>query len=218
MFPMLRRRLDGPPLALPAVVDRVAERWWGARPRTRALVVVVALTTVVVAGVAHAAASPHGPPTPVLVAARDLPVGHVLAPGDLRRAHWPRDLVPAGATTRLEGTVVGPLPRGAVATDRHVAAAGVAAAIPRGRVAVAVPGELLPDVPAGVRLDAVTADADGQPPGAGPEGGRARRGRRGRLARRDGGRGSGGRHRGGAGRPGRRGAPGLTASSRRVWP
>jgi Flp pilus assembly protein CpaB len=129
MVPTLRRRLDGPPLALPVVVDRAAERWWCARPRTRALVVVT-LATVVVAGVAHAAASPHGPPTPVLVAARDLPTGHVLAPGDLRRAHWPRDLVPAGATTRLEGTVVGPLPRGAVATDRHVTAEGVAAAVP----------------------------------------------------------------------------------------
>lgn len=161
MLTSLRSRLDGPPPALPALLDRAAERWWMARPRTRVALVVLGLVLLVAGGVARAATSPHGPPVPVLVATRDLPVGHQLAPDDLRRTMWPRDLVPAGAAGELSGTVVGALPAGAIATDRHVAVNGVTAALPSGQAAVPVPAEALPALPAGTRLDVVAADLDG---------------------------------------------------------
>jgi pilus assembly protein CpaB len=161
MLTSLRSRLDGPPPALPRLLDRAAERWWAARPRSRAALVAAALVLLLAGGVVRVTASPHGPPVTVLVATRDLPVGHELAPDDLRRARWPRDLVPAGAATDLRGTVVGALPAGAVATDRHVAVSGLAAALPDGHAAVPVPTDAVPTVPTGARLDVVVADLDG---------------------------------------------------------
>jgi pilus assembly protein CpaB len=161
MLTTLRSKLDGPPPALPRLLDRAAERWWAARPRSRAAVAVAALLLLVAGGVARASSSPYGPPVPVLIATRDLPVGHQLAPDDLRRATWPRDLVPAGAAIDLRGTVVGALPSGSVATDRHVAVSGLAAALPGGHAAVPVPTDAIPAVPAGARLDVVLADLDG---------------------------------------------------------
>jgi pilus assembly protein CpaB len=160
-----RSRLDGPPVALHPALDRLSEQWWSLRPRHRMLVVVLLAAVAAVAGPARLAASPHGPPTSVLVATRDLPVGHDLVPDDLRVASWPRDLVPAGAVTEPRGTVTGPLPQGAVATSAHLAppGSGVAAAVPADRVAVTIPAELLPPLPAGARLDLVAPDPDGTP-------------------------------------------------------
>jgi hypothetical protein len=163
MLPRSPFRLDGPPVALPPALDRLSERWWALRPRRRALAIVVVMAVAVLVGPARLAASPHGPPTTVLVAARDLPVGHELTPDDVRRASWPRGLVPAGATTASRGTVTGPLPSGAVITSAHLAPAGsgVAAAVPAGQAAVTIPAELLPPLPAGARIDLVAPDADG---------------------------------------------------------
>lgn len=165
MRPSLPSRLDGPPPVLPAGLDRLSERWWSLRPRHRAIAIVLLAAVVVLVGPLRLAASPHGPPTTVLVATRDLPVGHDLTADDLRTATWPRDLVPDGATTQARGTVTGPLPRGAVATSAHLAppGSGVAAAVPEGRVAVTIPAELLPPLPAGASLDLVAPDPDGTP-------------------------------------------------------
>jgi hypothetical protein len=165
MRSLLRHRLDGPPVALPGGLDRWSERWWALRPRTRALTLAALLAVAALLGPARLATSPHGPPTTVLVASRDLPVGHELAPDDLRPATWPQDLVPAGAVTEPRGTVTGPLPRGAVATDAHLAppGSGIGAAVPAGRAAVTIPAELLPPLPAGARIDLVAPDVDGTP-------------------------------------------------------
>ena len=119
----------------------------------------VALT--LLAGVAHAAATPDGPPVVVWVAGRDLLPGELVEPGDVERRFWPADLVPDGALDRPEGTVTALLPRGAVVTDRHLGELGIAASVPPGRVAVAVPVEQLPMLAAGARLDLVGPGPDG---------------------------------------------------------
>jgi hypothetical protein len=155
-----RGHLDGPPLALPPVLDAVAERWWRTRPRTRALLSLGALSVVVLAGVGHAAASPHGPPTGVWLAERDLPVGAALE-GGVRRASWPQDLVPVDAVTEPTGTLIAPVPRGAVVTTGHVGHGGFAAGLPAGTAAVALPLDALPALTAGARIDLVVADPDG---------------------------------------------------------
>lgn len=161
MFPRTRGDLDGPPFALPALLDRVSERWWRARPRARVLLSLSAVVLIVVAGIAHAAAAPHGPPAVAWVASHDLVVGHVLEPGDLERTDWPSGLLPDGALREPRGTLAAPLPRGAVATERHLGDAGVAAGLPDGTVAVPVPLEVLPDLPAGARIDLVASDLGG---------------------------------------------------------
>ena len=122
------------------------------------------LVTVVLlaAAIGHAAATPYGPPTTVLVATRDLLPGDVLTDADLRRRTVPRDLIPDGALRRADGVLAAALPRGAIATDRHLAEGGVTASLPVGRVAVAVASERLPTLTAGMRADLVGADHDGR--------------------------------------------------------
>lgn len=163
MFTGPRRHLDRPPFALPRPLDVVAERWWRAHPRTRMLLGVAGAVIVVLAGIAHAAAAPHGPPSSVWIATRDLPVGHVLGAGDLQRAMWPQDLVPDGAVTDPAGVIRAPLTRGAVVTDRHVGDDGLTAGLPAGTAAVAVPPDALPPLPPGARLDLVAVDVEGRP-------------------------------------------------------
>jgi hypothetical protein len=158
-------RLDGPPFALPQPLDRLSERWWSLRPRRRAMVFVGLIAVVAVIGPARLATSPHGPPMAVLIATRDLSAGHELAPDDLRRTTWPRDLVPDGPATEARGTLTGPLPRGAVATMAHLAppGSGIAAVVPPGRSAVTIRAELLPPLPVGAQIDLVAPDVDGTP-------------------------------------------------------
>lgn len=156
----LLRLLDGPPFALPGPLDAVSERWWRARPRVRAAVTGGIGLALLAAGAGHVASSPWGVPVTVLVATEDLEIGRQLTSSDVRRTAWPSDLVPAGALTDAAGTVVAPVPGGAVVTDRHVAEDGLGAALPDGHVAVPLPVELLPAVPVGARLDLVGADLD----------------------------------------------------------
>lgn len=161
MLPRTRHHLTGPPFALPVALDRVAELWWRARPRTRLLAGGAVVALLLLAGVAHAAAAPDGPPTTVWVATRDLLPGDVIAGADTERRSWPRDLVPDGAVARPSGTVTATLPRGAVVTDRHLGELGIVAAVPRGRVAVAVPIDQLPSLATGARVDLVGPAPDG---------------------------------------------------------
>jgi hypothetical protein len=162
--PVIRRPtpLSGPPVVLPAWLDHLAERWWAATPRTRTAVALLVTIALLAAALGHAAATPYGPPTTVLVATRDLTPGDPLTAGDVRRRTVPRDLVPAGALDRAEGVLAAALPAGAVATDRHLGDGGVAANLPAGRVAVAVDSERLPTLSAGTRADLVGADHDGR--------------------------------------------------------
>ena len=120
------------------------------------------IAALLVLGLAHAAATPYGPPTTVLVAARDLPAGHELAASDLRRTTWPRDLVPHDGLERPQGRLASALPQGAAATRRHVADEGVAAALPDGMAAVPVPVEGLPVLSVGSRVEVVGRDLDGR--------------------------------------------------------
>lgn len=154
-------RLGGPPLALPPWLDRVSERWWRLTPRWRATIAIAIALAVIVAGLSHAAATPYGPPTTAYVAARDLPAGHVLEAGDLRRTTWPRDLVPHDGLERTEGRLAAALPEGTVATRRHLAAEGVAAALPPGQAAVPVPIDGLPELSIGSRVEVVSRDLHG---------------------------------------------------------
>jgi hypothetical protein len=154
--------LTGPTVTWPRPLDAVAERWWAARPRTRLALGLTGLLLLLAAGTGHVAATPYGPPTVVLVAARDLFPGEPLTDHDLTRRVLPADLVPAGALDRAGGTLGAALPAGAVATDRHLGDGGWAASLPAGRVAVAVPAERLPRLTPGTRARLVGADHDGR--------------------------------------------------------
>ena len=85
----------------------------------------------------------EGPTTvAVVVAARDLPAGAVLARTDLRVARLPPGTVPdgvAGATDELVGRpLAGPLRAGEPVTDVRLVGPGLTAALPAGRVAAPV--------------------------------------------------------------------------------
>jgi hypothetical protein len=161
MLPRIRHRLAGPPFALPPLVDTAAEAWWRARPRTRLATGVTIAILSVLAGIAHAASAPDGPPVGVWIATRDLLPGEMVGAGEVERRSWPADLVPDGALEQPAGTVTATLPRGAVVTDRHLGDLGVVASVPPGRVAVAVPIDQLPSLAVGARVDLVGPGPDG---------------------------------------------------------
>jgi hypothetical protein len=159
-LPRLARPLDGAPFAAPAILDRVAERWWRFPPRVRALCLTAAVALTLVAGTLHLTTSPWGAPTTVLVAARDLSVGQPVGPDDVRLADWPASLVPAGAVLEPAGTVLAPVPAGNILTDLHLGDGGIGAALPEGRAAVGLPAELVTDLPPGSTIDLVAPDLD----------------------------------------------------------
>lgn len=149
-------------MALPAVLDRVSERWWRLSPRVRAAVVVV-LTVAVLALVGRGATtSAWGPPQQVLVLQTDLPAGATVEATDAQHAQWPADLVPADALVELpdEARVRGPAAADAVLTRRHLAS-GLASLLEAGEAAVSVPLDGLPQVAAGDVVDVVAATPDG---------------------------------------------------------
>jgi hypothetical protein len=156
----LARALDGAPFAAPAVLDRLGERWWRLPPRIRAALIGFGVVAALAAGTVHLVSSPWGPPVTVLVAADDLAVGDRVGPRDVRRADWPAELIPEGAVQEVSGTVVAPVPAGGIVTDRHLGAGGIGALVPAGGAAVALPAELVPELPAGARLDLIGADLD----------------------------------------------------------
>ncbi len=126
-------------------------------------------------GLAAALALQSLSPTPpatsmVLVAAADLPAGHVLVTGDLRTARWPAGEQPAGAITPpAAGRLASPLRRGEPLTDARLVGPGVLRGLPPGSLAVPVPvGDLaaLTGVQVGDRVDVLVGPADdglGQP-------------------------------------------------------
>jgi Flp pilus assembly protein CpaB len=162
MFPRIRQQLDGPPLAWPPVLDRVAEAWWSAGPRSRAAAVAALTVLVVLAGIAHAAAGGDGPPTTVYVAAHELQPGDTLRAGDVRRRDWPQDLVPDGALERPTGTLRALVQAGAVITAGHLGDDAIAAALSSSQVAVPVPVELAPALVPGSAVDLIGPGPDGR--------------------------------------------------------
>lgn len=92
------------------------------------------------AGIAvhHLAPVPSATDT-VLVAARDLPAGRVLQPGDLQPARWPLSARPDATVARPEGrTLASPLRRGEPVTDARLTGPGLLAGQPAGTVAITV--------------------------------------------------------------------------------
>jgi Flp pilus assembly protein CpaB len=122
------------------------------------------LAAVAVATGLQAVTAPAPPGTVVLVAARDLPAGVVLAADDLRRASYAAGTAPTGAATTPVGrTLAAPLRRGEPVTDVRLVGPGLARGHP-GLVAVPV---RIPDagmvalLRAGDRIDLVAADPQG---------------------------------------------------------
>lgn len=175
-----------PPLVPAARSDRL-RRWWRvqvlARRRTLAFLCAAAATAA-----ALLALQPQGPTTrTVPVAARDLPAGTVLTPGDLTTADLPTALVPAGMPDDPSGrTLASPLRSGEPVTDvrlatpdlmeGHPGMVGVLVRLPDPAVvALLRPGDevdLLATDPTGGRTRMVAEDArvlalPPDPPGAG---------------------------------------------------
>ena len=118
--------------------------------RITAVAVAVAFIAVAfgVYGVWRSAASEavlHEETTSVLVAATEMPAGHVVEASDLRAAALPKSAVPGGAATSTADvvgkTTVAPVPMNSVMTSSAVTGAGsetLAAAIEPGMVATTV--------------------------------------------------------------------------------
>jgi Flp pilus assembly protein CpaB len=130
----------------------------------RRRVLAAVLTAVAVAAGLHSVTAPPPPRTDVLVAARDLPGGTVLAPGDLTPVPFEPGSVPDDLATSTTGrTLAAPVRRGEPVTDVRLVGPGLADGHP-GLTAVPV---RLPDagmvglLAAGDRIDLVAADPEG---------------------------------------------------------
>ena len=145
------------------------------RPRARralaaAMAVAVALFVQRTVAGADAVRAAWGPRASVVIAARDLPAGHVVEAGDVRTVALPPAATPPGALVRppTGRTVRAAVLEGEVLTRRRLSdagALGVAALLPEGARAVAVPIEAgsAPPLRAGPVVDVVAAGvgADG---------------------------------------------------------
>ncbi|HEX5534545.1 MAG TPA: SAF domain-containing protein [Actinomycetales bacterium] len=90
----------------------------------------------------HSAAAEPAPGEPVLVAARDLPAGHLLSADDVTTVDLPADAVPSGALTATEAdgrTLGSPAARGEALTEARLRGRGELTGAPPGTVAVPVP-------------------------------------------------------------------------------
>lgn len=149
-------------MALPRWLDAASERWWGLTPRLRTMLLTAAGVLTLLAGLGHAASTPYGPPTVVLVAVEDLPAGHELSARDLRRVTWPTGVVPDDALRTARGRLALPVPAQTVVTERHVAQDGLASGLADGLAAVPVPSDALPSLTVGDRIEVVGRNLDGQ--------------------------------------------------------
>lgn len=123
-----------------------------------------ALTAVAVGAGLHAAAPPPPERVALTVAARDLPAGAVLAPGDLAQASVAPGTLPAGVVdSPLGRTLAAPLRSGEPVTDVRLVGPALAAAYPdRDAVPVRLPDAgMAALLRAGDRIDLVAADPQG---------------------------------------------------------
>ncbi|MBB2902024.1 Flp pilus assembly protein CpaB [Kineococcus radiotolerans] len=130
------------PLPTPRATARTAVGPWSRRRRRLARRWLAAGLVAAAGGAAVATLAPAAPATsPALVAVRDLPVGAVLGPGDVREVQRPGETLPDGLLdrARLTGAVLaGPVRRGEVLTDARAADASVLTGQPAGTLAVTV--------------------------------------------------------------------------------
>jgi hypothetical protein len=151
----LADRLQGPPLALPAALDRCSEYWWRLPPRARAAAAVLAVLVFVAGGelrIAQARDQWGGPPRRALVAVRDTAVGQ---PPQVRAVRLPPALVPPDAPQQIDdgARLAFALPKGAVLTRGHLSARGPAASLQPGLRVVPIPIQPGWDVRAGGWVD-----------------------------------------------------------------
>jgi hypothetical protein len=115
---------------------------WRRRVARRLLAAVLAATAVV-GGVAVARTPEGGPSVTVLLAARDLPAGHLVGAADLVGQRRPRDYAPAAAPMEATDAVgrhlAGPVLAGEVVTPGRLLGPGLLAGRPAGDVALHVP-------------------------------------------------------------------------------
>lgn len=149
------RRLQGPPLALPPALDRCSEQWWRLPARARALLVLLAVTTLVAGGevrVAQVRDRWGGPPRRALIAVDDGTVGQ--APR-VRPVRLPPALVPPDAPQHVDdrARLAFALPEGSVLTRGHLSPRGPAAGLPPDLRVVPVPVDPGWDVRSGGWVD-----------------------------------------------------------------
>lgn len=153
-----------------AATPEALERALGPRSRRRRRLTRRWLAAGLVAAAGGVTVSTLAPPSPstvaALVAVRDLPVGAVLGPGDVRSVQRPGDTLPAGLLTpdAAPGAVLANAVRaGEVLTDSRTADASVLAGQPAGTLAVTVDvGDpaLLAGLGPGVHVDVLARTED----------------------------------------------------------
>jgi Flp pilus assembly protein CpaB len=151
----------------------------GRAPR---LILVATCLLLALAGAVHGKPKPTASPggRPVVVAARDLPAGHVLSPRDLRIARLPSPLCPVGArgdpARLVRQRLAGPVRAREVLTSTRLVSADLSAGLRAGLVAAPVALDdphALDLVRAGDRVDVLSTArppdiADAGPPAAAP--------------------------------------------------
>jgi hypothetical protein len=140
---MLSRHLQGPPVALPAALDRCSEQWWRLPPRSRMAVGVLAFAVLLVGcelRIAQARDRWGGPPRRALIAVRDSAVGE---PPQVRAVRLPPAMVPPDAPQRVDDAtrLAFALPEGAVLTRGHLSARGPAAGLRADLRVVPIPAD-----------------------------------------------------------------------------
>lgn len=163
-----RRRIH-PVLAL----RRQPRLWW---LLTAAVAVTVGWVVSSIVADAERTRAAWGATELVAVAVHDLAPGTALEPGDVELVAWPKALVPGDALHQLpvDQAVAASIEAGEVVVGARLAPLGlrgVAATLPEGSRAVAIPVEpgLAPPLEAGDRVDVMVALAVDDP-GAGPPG------------------------------------------------
>jgi hypothetical protein len=159
--------LDGPAPTWPQPVDTVLEWWAGLPPRGRTLLRAALLVLALMAATGGLVDGRWGPPATVLVTVRDLPAGLPVAADDVVVARWPRDLVPPGALVdpaalATDAVADGRLAAGTPVTSHNVRVGGPGTWATAGTAVLPVPGDVLPVVPVGTRLDLAVAGLDGR--------------------------------------------------------
>lgn len=122
------------------------------------------LAGIAVASGVHAAVAPPPPRVPLLVAARDLPAGIVLASGDLTEVALSPDVVPDDVAPAPVGRVLAaPLRRGEAVTDVRLVGPGLAEGYPDvTAVPVRLPDAAMVDLlRVGDRVDLLATDPQG---------------------------------------------------------